>query len=698
MVLPLAIVLFAAPLAMGAGFGLHEDIDYDGWVNRLEARMGTDPRKPDTDGDGLIDSIDPSPLALGEPPEVSFVAGEKRYDTEPGPRCFIWANVVLQRHRDDRQRAQAILDQLDSWGIGPSFGLKPTGPTSDRRAWAAEIMAERRRQGKPTDGWMCIHEENVFKDLLDLPPGRYTPDNPAVREAFAQRVAAAAAAWPVDYLCPVDENYWFPVEYDWDAFCGYLIKKGYVPEDFGAEGWGGVAQPDLRLPAPAARERRRLRKECQYWAEQVQLDYYAHMADTVRQARPDIKLNLGIFSPWTLNYGFYACLPLSSFHQVRNADQMEWDFYDWIYTGDWVRDQDFAAVEAGNQFLTDVVRVPVQLTFSPQFSEQGRDEGYYRLFVFSDLLLTDNITGLTFFYYGVRTGTGERLTIDHPRMQWIGEAVDRARRVYPLVHRMPEKHRILLIVDDPVNMGEGSRFDAQGRRRDKEAFYRRIPYGKEWYFRSYKPLATAGRDARFCIPRMLPGLDLDAFDVIILDADYMDDFPLELLREWVSQGGRKLLYRRTSSPLVLAQAWLSRADPGVFRRRVAAMADELKLARDRFPLADVPGVAPLPEDARDLAAILDATLKEQLHRPRSFSPLVRLNVRGNDAGERVAVLANFGREPQSFRFDLLSPHEDVRSLLNTTDQVALTPLAGGTQVTGAIARREFEVLHFPGPG
>ena len=45
-----------------------------------------------------------------------------------------------------------------------------------------------------------------------------------------------------------------------------------------------------------------------------------------------------------------------------------------------------------------------------------------------------------------------------------------------------------------------------------------------------RPLSPSSPNPLWCLPC-----------VIILDADYMDDFPLELLRERVSQGGRKLL-------------------------------------------------------------------------------------------------------------------------------------------------------------
>lgn len=47
--------------------GLTEDSDGDGWTDILERRFGTDPDKPDTDCDGLIDSRDRNPLAHPRP-------------------------------------------------------------------------------------------------------------------------------------------------------------------------------------------------------------------------------------------------------------------------------------------------------------------------------------------------------------------------------------------------------------------------------------------------------------------------------------------------------------------------------------------------------------------------------------------------------------------------------------------------------
>lgn len=46
---------------------MSRDTDRDGWTDLVEIRMGTDPRKADTDGDGLKDSLDKNPLAAPHP-------------------------------------------------------------------------------------------------------------------------------------------------------------------------------------------------------------------------------------------------------------------------------------------------------------------------------------------------------------------------------------------------------------------------------------------------------------------------------------------------------------------------------------------------------------------------------------------------------------------------------------------------------
>jgi outer membrane protein assembly factor BamB len=59
------------------------DSDSDGWSDLVEKRLGTDPKNPDTDGDGLKDSIDKNPLAaprtLNEDEQVIRAAFQARF-------------------------------------------------------------------------------------------------------------------------------------------------------------------------------------------------------------------------------------------------------------------------------------------------------------------------------------------------------------------------------------------------------------------------------------------------------------------------------------------------------------------------------------------------------------------------------------------------------------------------------------------
>lgn len=651
------------------------DSDYDGWIDRFEKQIGTDPLRPDTDGDGIADSIDPQPLVSQGKPKVDYLKGQIQYTTIKNPTNFIWANLILRPHMKNRKRAEDILSKLQEWDINPSFGSFHKQPQKGTESdWAREIMLSNRAKGIPTDTWRCLHEPRTFKHILGFEKDKkiqpYRLDNPAVRELFAQYFVNVALHTPSEYFSQIDENNWCPEVYDWNRFCGYLIRKGYQPEDFAVETWDDLPRPDIRLPYPKDAIGRLLLAELQKYAEDVQLDYYKHMADTVHQAKSDIKINLGIFAPWNLSFGYYACVPFTTFHRVDNATRMEWDFYDWVYTGDYIRDEDMAAIEAGNQFLVDLIRKPIQMTFSPEFEEEGRDEGYYRLFMLSDMLSTDNITGVTFFYYGVKTAIGP-FNMNNPRLKWVGEALGRVKTVYKLVHSMREKQRILIVVDDPIHNARGAKYDAKGNELPNKLFYRGMRYAKNWYFRSFKPIAAVGEDARFCVPRMLPGLDLSQYDVIVLDAEHIDDYPLSILKKWAKENSVRLLYQS-----------------------YAAAFDEMGYPRKGKPLVQAKNALAMPGDLNRLSRVLKGVLKQRMHEVQTFSPLLRINVRGNDNGDRVVVVANFGREVKDFEFDLLSRHETVEAKLQTSSQVKLTN-SGRTRVRGKIKPRDFEVLFFP---
>jgi hypothetical protein len=56
--------------------GLFADADGDGLSDRTEAAFGTDPKRPDTDGDGVPDGRDPAPLAAPARDAIGEVTGE----------------------------------------------------------------------------------------------------------------------------------------------------------------------------------------------------------------------------------------------------------------------------------------------------------------------------------------------------------------------------------------------------------------------------------------------------------------------------------------------------------------------------------------------------------------------------------------------------------------------------------------------
>jgi outer membrane protein assembly factor BamB len=146
---------------------LRKDTDGDGWTDLVEQRLGTDPTKADSDGDGLPDGQDKNPLAaprpLTEAEQVLAAAFEARYRFEgPLVPCALtwpkgvapievrgWDGIVLPQSAQRRSNL--------SWLYGKGVGLvhfePPTydfsgGAVHERREDAVILWNSARTEAK----------------------------------------------------------------------------------------------------------------------------------------------------------------------------------------------------------------------------------------------------------------------------------------------------------------------------------------------------------------------------------------------------------------------------------------------------------------------------------------------------------------------------------------------------------------------
>jgi len=108
-----------------------KDLDEDGWSNEKEKAEGTDPEKKDTDGDNLIDPLDPHPLVSEKPITVTDqevardrpIIGSKREIVRDIRLPHLWKHAALEEGGWNLGNAMALFKYLgaNSVGIHPSF-------------------------------------------------------------------------------------------------------------------------------------------------------------------------------------------------------------------------------------------------------------------------------------------------------------------------------------------------------------------------------------------------------------------------------------------------------------------------------------------------------------------------------------------------------------------------------------------------
>ena len=114
----LAILVFSS-----CGRTLGPDDDNDGLSNRQEERFGTDPRNPDTDGDGILDGADGSPLGGSL---FLFMGNGPVYKTAYGLCSDVFARPQTSDNKPITGQAQFVNFRADK-GVVEYFGETGTG-------------------------------------------------------------------------------------------------------------------------------------------------------------------------------------------------------------------------------------------------------------------------------------------------------------------------------------------------------------------------------------------------------------------------------------------------------------------------------------------------------------------------------------------------------------------------------------------
>jgi hypothetical protein len=130
------------------------DTDGDGLTDVAEGRLGTDPRKRDTDSDGDADGVDPWPNAaprkLSDAEQVLAVAFEARYHFADGesPAIFFaeegmtpfemvgWAGPVIWRSPEQKESWSLPLE----WCYEQGLGFLRFGTVGEGENWATKLI------------------------------------------------------------------------------------------------------------------------------------------------------------------------------------------------------------------------------------------------------------------------------------------------------------------------------------------------------------------------------------------------------------------------------------------------------------------------------------------------------------------------------------------------------------------------------
>ena len=457
------------------------------------------------------------------------------------------------------------------------------------------------------------------------------------------------------------------------ALPAYLIGKGYSPQDFDPAwtDWKDLAAATVAaVDANPTLGMRKLEYEHRLWKEDNFLRVMGDACDAVKAKFPQAQMNIGIISPLALYTGYYSCIPLHRFHDVKGADYIEIDFYDSTYGGGLLRPERLCIVEAANQMATDISGMPLLVTRNCRLGG-ARDEGYFRILHLATMLLNDNVIGMNYYAWGLRiAGKDYCFRKDAPRLKWFADTMRRIKQAYPLLKEFDERNRILIVTDDWIHSGRGIM-----KHKGTRTYWQRMPR-MPGALRPYEMVTRIHRDADFATPRTLSRVDPDEYDIVFVDARHCPDVEFQRLVSWAKSGKALLTY--TERAFALDEL---RADK---RKQRANALDGLTSVRR------------LPDDVAEFREVVESRLRAKPFTTDRLFPNVDIDAQTNDKDERLFVLTNYGTKAQDVSFTFDAPWSSYQPVFSNAKLTVRRDQAV-THVRARLPRQDAEILVFRRP-
>ncbi|MGC9319683.1 MAG: hypothetical protein ACP5KN_16750, partial [Armatimonadota bacterium] len=435
-----------------------------------------------------------------------------------------------------------------------------------------------------------------------------------------------------------------------DEFLAFLRERGYEPAFFGVDAWEELQLPlprDLEGPAP----RRRLLRMFQLWREEAYASLLQAVGDEVKRLQPQVDYVVGVFSPLSLNDGFYSIIPWTHFSDMQCVDLVSADTYVWLG-----HDADPRWLEEIHEYLADVTGKP-QLPMKIMWSLMR--EWVLRMALVTTLVKTDDVNGALYFNRDIPYHY-----IINPREDYLAErlwgvvdsTVAKIKPAYRWLKCAPEQHRVLVVAEDPI-----------WRNSPLHPAVNQENIGVVGENPAFLAVNQIGYDADFRVPRQVPKVDLGQYDVVILEARVIDQPAIDTLAGW---DGQVVVWDGAGGH----DEWLeARAEDWAPEGWLQVSSRE-ELTQPLRELVDLPYVP------WHLDSSVDVDYRMLEDRP-------------------VFTIINYGPAPARFAFEYEVPLRLDRAHCSPREKDAVCRLDvstvnGRTHIQGDIDARDFEILFF----